>query len=104
MELTAVYERDGDRIMGYVVEIPGVNIQGRALEECRDSLQDALREFVAARREQAAGGDHTYRIAEERTRLEEVASPGALCSGTWSRLRTDLVSLQGPQCPAGLRV
>jgi len=73
MELTAVYERDGDWIMGYVVEIPGVNTQGRTLEECRDNLQDALREFIAARREQAAVGDRTYRIAEERTRLVEVA-------------------------------
>jgi predicted RNase H-like HicB family nuclease len=73
MELTAVYERDGDWIMGYIVEVPGVNTQGRTLEECRDNLQDALREFVAARREQAAAEDHTYRIAEERTRLEEVA-------------------------------
>jgi len=65
MDLTAVYERDGEWIMGHVVEVPGVNTQGRSLEECRDNLRDALREFVAARREQAAVGDQTYRIAAE---------------------------------------
>ena len=73
MDLTAVYEQDGDWVMGYIVEIPGVNTQGATLEECRDNLQDALREFIAARREQSASDDQTYRIAEERTRLEEVA-------------------------------
>jgi predicted RNase H-like HicB family nuclease len=73
MELTAVYERDGEWIMGYIVEIPGVNTQGRTLDECRDNLQGALRECIAARREQAAAGDQTYRIAQERTHLEEVA-------------------------------
>ncbi|MBM3500088.1 MAG: type II toxin-antitoxin system HicB family antitoxin [Armatimonadetes bacterium] len=71
MDLTAVYEQDGEWIMGYIVEMPGVNTQGRTLDECRDNLQDALRECVAARREQAAAGDHTYRVAEERTRLEQ---------------------------------
>jgi len=73
MDLTAVYEQDGDWVMGYIVEIPGVNTQGATLEECRDNLQDALREFIAARRERSASDDQTYRIAEERTRLEEVA-------------------------------
>jgi len=73
MDLTAVYERDGDWVMGYIVEIPGVNTQGRTLDECRDNLQDALQEFVAARRDQAAAADQTYRIAEERTCLEQVA-------------------------------
>jgi predicted RNase H-like HicB family nuclease len=73
MELTAVYERDGDWVMGYIVEIPGVNTQGQTLDECRENLQDALREFVAARREQATAADRSHRIAEERTRLEPVA-------------------------------
>jgi predicted RNase H-like HicB family nuclease len=70
MDLTAVYEQDGEWVMGYIVEIPGVNTQGRTLDECRDNLQDALTEFIAARREQAAAADRTYRIAEERTRLQ----------------------------------
>ena len=48
MELTAVYEQDGDWVMGYIVEIPGVNTQGRTVEECRENLQDALRECILA--------------------------------------------------------
>ena len=51
MELTAVYEHDGEWVMGYIVEIPGVNTQGRTVEECRENLQDALRESILARRE-----------------------------------------------------
>ena len=53
MDLTAIYEQDGEWIMGYIVEIPGVNTQGRTLEECRDNLRDALTEVVLARIEQA---------------------------------------------------
>ena len=73
MDLTAVYERDGQWVMGYIVEIPGVNTQGRTLGECRGNLQDALRESIAGRRQQAAVADQTYRIAEERFGLEPPA-------------------------------
>ena len=73
MDLMAIYERDGEWIMGYIVEIPGVNTQGRTMEECRENLRDALRECIAARREQAASGDRTHRIAEERTHVGQLA-------------------------------
>ena len=73
MDLTAVYEQDGDWVMGYIVEIPGVNTQGRTLDECRDNLADALRESVAARRDQADADDGPHRIARERTPVEHLA-------------------------------
>ena len=41
MDLTAIYERDGQWVMGYIVEIPGVDTQGRALDECRGNLRAA---------------------------------------------------------------
>lgn len=72
MELTCVYEQDGDWIMGYIVEIPGVCTQGRTLDECRENLQDALRETIAARREMAEE-DKSRRLACEHTRMAQVA-------------------------------
>ena len=50
---TAVYEEDGDWIMAYLEEIPGVNTQGRTREEARASLRDALNEFLEGNRELA---------------------------------------------------
>ena len=65
MDLTAIYEQDGEWIMGYIVEIPGVNTQGRTLEECRENLRGALKEVVLARRQQVAADSGSHRIAEE---------------------------------------
>ena len=47
--LTAVYEQDGDWVMAYLKEIPGVNTQGRTKDEARANLRDALSEFLAAK-------------------------------------------------------
>lgn len=52
-ELTAVYERHGDWYVAYLKEIPGVNTQGRTMEEARENLEDALRMFLEANRELA---------------------------------------------------
>jgi predicted RNase H-like HicB family nuclease len=51
--LTAVYEQDGDWVMAYLEEIPGVNTQGRTREEARANLRDALNEFLEGNRELA---------------------------------------------------
>jgi transcriptional regulator with XRE-family HTH domain len=48
---TAVYERDGDWWIGYVEELPGANAQGETLEECRESLREAVRLVLEANRE-----------------------------------------------------
>lgn len=52
--LTATYVQDGDWIVAWLEEIPGVATQGRTIEEARENLQDALRETLAARHEIAA--------------------------------------------------
>jgi predicted RNase H-like HicB family nuclease len=39
--------------MGQLVEWPEVITEGENLEECRESLQDALQEMMAAYRQQA---------------------------------------------------
>lgn len=50
-QLTAVYEKHDDWIVAYLEEIPGVNTQGRTVEEAKENLEDALHEFLEANRE-----------------------------------------------------
>jgi len=38
----AVFEKDGDWYIGYCLEFPGANGQGKTIEECRQSLSEAI--------------------------------------------------------------
>lgn len=49
---TAKYTKIGSGYMGQLVEWPEVITEGRTLEECREMLQDALREMVKAYQQQ----------------------------------------------------
>ena len=49
-QLTAVYVKREDWYIAYLEEIPGVNTQGKTLEEARANLADALNEFMEANR------------------------------------------------------
>ena len=49
---TARYTRVASGYMGQLVEWPEVITEGKTLEDCRESLQDALREMIAAYRQQ----------------------------------------------------
>jgi len=49
---TAKYTRLRSGYMGQLVEWPEVITEGRTLEECREMLQDALREMILAYRRQ----------------------------------------------------
>lgn len=51
-EFTAVYERDGDWYIGYSPGIPGANGQRKTIDECRESLVEAIRLILDDRREQ----------------------------------------------------
>lgn len=55
-QFTAVYEKDGDWYIGYCPEVPGANGQGRTLDECRESLVDAIRPILEDRRAQGLAG------------------------------------------------
>lgn len=55
-EFTAVYERDGDWYIGYCPEIPGANGQGRTLDDCRNSLAEAIALILQDRRENGLRG------------------------------------------------
>lgn len=43
LTLTAVFERDGKWIMAYILEVPGVNTQGKTMREARANLREALK-------------------------------------------------------------
>ena len=55
-QLTAVYEQRDEWVVAYLEEIPGVNTQGKTMEEARANLEDALHEFLEANRELARQG------------------------------------------------
>lgn len=48
--LTAIYKKVRSGYVAWVEEIPGVNTQGHTKVEARENLEDALKEFIAARR------------------------------------------------------
>lgn len=41
-KLTAVYKKSGKWYLGWVEEIPGVNTQGKTLQEAKENLKEAL--------------------------------------------------------------
>ena len=47
---TAIYKKTKSGYAAWIEEIPGVNTQGKTKVAATSNLQDALREFVAARR------------------------------------------------------
>ena len=50
-KLTAVFQRDGDWWIAFVDEIPGVNTQGRSLQEARENLREALQLVIETNRD-----------------------------------------------------
>lgn len=55
-EFTAIIEQDGEWYIGYCLEIPGANGQGRTIEECRTNLADAIQLILEDRREDGLRG------------------------------------------------
>ncbi len=55
-EFTGVFERDGEWYVGYCPEMPGGFGQGRMLEECRESLCEAIKLILQDRRDQGLAG------------------------------------------------
>ena len=49
---TAKYTRIPSGYMGQLIEWPEVITEGKTLEDCRELLQDALQEMLAAYRQQ----------------------------------------------------
>ncbi|MBI1318126.1 MAG: type II toxin-antitoxin system HicB family antitoxin [Candidatus Hydrogenedens sp.] len=41
-EFTAIFEESDGEFVGYCLEVPGANGQGRTKEECRQNLSEAI--------------------------------------------------------------
>ncbi|MBI2626164.1 MAG: type II toxin-antitoxin system HicB family antitoxin [Candidatus Nealsonbacteria bacterium] len=41
-QFTAIYKKSGKWYLGWIEEIPGVNTQGKTLEEVKENLKEAL--------------------------------------------------------------
>ncbi|MDP3093454.1 MAG: type II toxin-antitoxin system HicB family antitoxin [bacterium] len=41
-QFTAIYKKSGKWHLGWIEEIPGVNTQGRTLQEAKENLKEAL--------------------------------------------------------------
>ena len=63
-EFTTIIERDGDWYIAYCPEVPGANGHGRTIEECRQSLAEAISLILEDRREDALRGAPTNVIRE----------------------------------------
>jgi len=48
---TGVFIKDGEWISAFIEEIPGVNTQGKTLEEAKENLVDALKMIIEIRKE-----------------------------------------------------
>jgi predicted RNase H-like HicB family nuclease len=55
-EFTAIIERDGDWFIAWSPEMPGANGQGRAVEESKQSLAEAIALVLEDRREDMMRG------------------------------------------------
>jgi len=55
-EFTGVFEKDDDWYIGYCPELPGANGQGKTLDECRESLAEAIKLILEDRREDGLAG------------------------------------------------
>jgi len=53
---TAIYEKGDKFYIGYCPEVPGANGQGETVEECRESLKEAIRLILQDRLEDALKG------------------------------------------------
>ena len=55
-QFTAIYEKGEKYYIGYCPEIPGANGQGETVEECRESLKEAVKLILQDRLEDVLWG------------------------------------------------
>jgi len=52
-QFTAIYEKGEKYYIGYCPEVPGANGQGETVEECRESLKEAIKLILQDRLEES---------------------------------------------------
>jgi predicted RNase H-like HicB family nuclease len=55
-QFTAIYEKGEKYFIGYCPEVPGANGQGETMEECRESLKEAIKLILQDRVKDALRG------------------------------------------------
>jgi len=63
-QFTAIYEKGDKYYIGYCLEVPGANGQGETLEECRESLREAIKLVLEDRVEDGLRGVPAEAIRE----------------------------------------
>ena len=63
-QFTAIYEKGDKYFIGYCLEVPGANGQGETLEECRESLREAIELVLEDRVEDGLRGVPAEAIRE----------------------------------------
>ena len=77
-EFTVVYEKDEEWYIGYCLEIPGANGQGKTKEECETDLACAIALMLKDRREDG------MRSIPYGARPETIVLPDALPEGEYT--------------------
>jgi len=55
-QFTAIFEKGDKYYIGYSPEVPGANGQGKTIEECRESLKEAIKLILQDRSEDTLRG------------------------------------------------
>jgi predicted RNase H-like HicB family nuclease len=63
-QFTAIYEKGDKYYIGYCLEVQGANGQGETLEECRESLREAIKLILEDRVEDGLRGVPAEAIRE----------------------------------------
>ncbi len=69
MEVTAIFEQDEGWWIARAVEVPGAFGQGRTIDECRESLTEAVELMLEEMRERAARETAGRETVHERIRI-----------------------------------
>jgi predicted RNase H-like HicB family nuclease len=51
---TGIFEKDGKFYIGYCPKVPGANGQSETMEECRESLKEAIKPILQGREDTSA--------------------------------------------------
>ena len=68
-QFSAVYKKTKDWYVGWVEEMPGVNVQGKTLEEAKENLREALDLVLAANRSLAKRDAGRGKVVRETVRI-----------------------------------
>lgn len=69
-QFSAIYKKTKDWYVGWVEEMPGVNVQGKTLEEAKENLREALGLVIAANRTLAKQDAGRGKVVREVVRIK----------------------------------